>query len=236
MLFRRRGWLPLFILLTVPLAFVHYTYPFNRHEVQEAWTFVCMGLALVGQLIRFVTIAYVPARTSGRNRRTQVAELLNTDGTYSMVRNPLYLGNCLSWLGLAAIPHSPWLWLCIALVFWIYHERVILAEESFLEERFGDEFRSWAARTPVFLPNPMLWRKPMLAPSFRTAIAREHVNWFVLATAFAVLDTIADSVAEAHFHIDPGWAISWSIALVLFLLVRYLKKCTAILTVPDRAW
>ncbi|MGB8874133.1 MAG: hypothetical protein WCC75_12145, partial [Desulfobaccales bacterium] len=42
-----------------------------------------------------------PRGTSGRNTQGQVAETLNTTGIYSLVRNPLYLGNFLIWLGLS---------------------------------------------------------------------------------------------------------------------------------------
>ena len=48
---------------------------------------------------------HVPAGTSGRNTRGQIALELNTTGLYSIVRHPLYVGNFLMWLGLAMFPH-----------------------------------------------------------------------------------------------------------------------------------
>ncbi len=235
-LFRRRGWLPLFVLLAVPSAFQNHTYPSHRHSLQEAWTVLCMGVALSGLLLRFITIAHVPPRTSGRNRREQVADSLNTEGTYSIVRNPLYLGNCLCWLGLAAVPQALWQWVCVALVFWIYHERIILAEESFLERKFGEKFRSWASQTPAFIPNFRLWRNPTLQFSFRNALGREYVNLFAMISAFAAFEVIADSAAERRLHIDWSWAVAWGLALVLFGVVRFLKKRTTVLSVEGRAW
>jgi protein-S-isoprenylcysteine O-methyltransferase Ste14 len=234
-LFRRRSWLPSVILVGAPLAFINYRYPFHRHDVQEVWVLMCMAVAVIGQLIRFFTIGYVPPRTSGRNRKNQVADSLNTDGMYSLVRNPLYLGNCLSWLGLAAVPLSPWLWVSVALVFCIYHERVILAEEAFLEGKFGDTFRNWAAKTPAFLPNLRGWKRPELPFSFRLALGREYINWFSIFSGFAALDALADSAAEHYLHMDQPWAIAWGIAFVLFVVVRFLKKQTLFLSVPGRA-
>jgi len=235
-LFRKRSWLPLLILGVVPAVFFDFDYPFRRHDVQELWTFLCIGIAVVGQILRFITIAHVPPRTSGRNRKAQVADALNTDGTYSIVRNPLYLGNFLTWLGLAAVPHSPWPWLAVALVFWIYHERVILAEEAFLESKFGDEFREWASRTPAFIPDLRLWRSPELGFSFRTALGREYVNLFAVFTGFAAFDAIADSAAEHHLHIDRNWAIAWILAFATFVVLRILKKCTQVFCVAGREW
>lgn len=233
-LFRRRSWLPLLVLVAIPSDFAGLRYPLNQHSVQEVWTCLCFAVAAAGQLLRFITIAHAPSRTSGRNRQAQVADVLNTDGTYSIVRNPLYLGNCLTWLGLAAVPRSPWPWIAVALIFWLYHERVILAEEAFLAERFGGEYRAWAAATPAFLPSFSHWRSPRLKFSFRAALGREYINVFATISAFAAFDTIADSIAERHAHIDTGWAIAWGAAFVFFLVVRFMKKRTRLLEVPNR--
>lgn len=235
-LFRHRGWLPILVIAAALPAFVEFDYLFHRHEAQEIWTFICVAPVVLGQTLRFITVAQAPPFTSGRNRRHQVAEVLNTEGAYSIVRNPLYLGNCLAWLGLAAIPHSFWLLLSVALAFWLYHERVILAEESFLVSKFGDQFRLWAEKTPTFIPNPFLWRKTSVPFSFRTALGREYVNLFALTSAFALLDFIADSRAERRMQLDQGWLIAWLIALALFVVIRVIKKRTSLLNVPGRAW
>ncbi|MGC9453013.1 MAG: methyltransferase family protein, partial [Oceanipulchritudo sp.] len=47
--------------------------------------------------------------TSGRNTKQQVAYSLNTTGFYSVVRNPLYLGNFFMYLGIALFTHHWWL-------------------------------------------------------------------------------------------------------------------------------
>lgn len=231
-LFRWRGVLPCLVLFAVPSAFAHFQYPFRDHAAQEIWTCVCLGIAVLGQAIRFVTLGYAPPRTSGRNRKAQVAEVLNTDGMYSIVRNPLYLGNCLTWMALAAVPRSPWPWIVVALVFWLYHERVILAEEAFLLGRFGDTYRHWAAATPAFLPRLRLWRTPARAFSFRAALGREYTNLFATISGFVVFEGLADSLAEHRVHLDLPWATAWGVALGLFLILRFLKKRTGWLTAP----
>ena len=57
-------------------------------------------ICIVGFLVRFYTIGTTPKGTSGRNTQEQVADVLNFDGMYSMLRHPLYLGNYLIWFGL----------------------------------------------------------------------------------------------------------------------------------------
>ena len=191
-------------------------------------------MALSGQLLRFYTIGHVPRGTSGRNRREQVAESLNTTGIYSAVRNPLYLGNCLIWLGLAAVPQSLALWLIVALLFWLYHERIILAEEAFLERRFGEQFRQWAAVTPVFLPSLKRWRAAVLPFSFRHALGREYLGTFAIISAFVAIDVLMDSTALGHVVFPVGWLIAWLLCLAAFLVIRILRKKTRVLQVERR--
>lgn len=233
-LFRRRSFLPLIVLAAAIPALIGHRFPAGSHALQERWNIFCLMVALSGQAIRFYTIGQVPRGTSGRNRREQVAETLNTTGIYSAVRNPLYLGNCLVWLSLAAVPQSLGLWLIVALVFWLYHERIILAEEAFLEQKFGEEFRRWAALTPAFFPRFNHWCAAVLPFSFRHALSREYLGTFAIITAFAAIDMLIDSAVLGHVVFPVSWSIAWLLCLVAFIVIRILRKKTRILQVEGR--
>jgi len=233
-LFRHRSFLPLIVLAAALPALISRHFPAGSHVLQEWWNILCLTLALSGQVLRFYTIGQVPRGTSGRNRREQVANSLNTTGIYSAVRNPLYLGNCLVWLGLAAVPHSLALWLIVALVFWLYHERIIFVEEAFLDRKFGEEFRRWAAVTPVFFPRFNHWCAAVLPFSFRHALSREYLGTFAIVSAFAALDTLMDSAVLGHVVFPVSWSIAWLLCLAAFLVIRILRKKTRILQVEDR--
>lgn len=215
-------------------AFSQSHFPRNSHALQEVWNLFCLAVAMAGQALRFYTIGQVPAGTSGRNRQDQRADSLNTTGIYSLVRNPLYLGNCLIWLGVAAVPRSPWLFLSVALVFWLYHERIILAEERFLEDKYGEQFRRWAAVTPVFIPRLRGWRPPALSFSFRHALGREYLGVFGVLSTFVLLDVIEDSVGYHHLTLPLGWTLAWLLALAAFLVIRVLRKKTRLFRVEGR--
>jgi len=116
---------------------LRYSYPGGSHAWDRAWELFCLGVSLLGLYIRVMTIGYRPHGTSGRNTHGQVAETLNTEGMYSITRHPLYLGNYFNWLGLALFTHDWWLPVIVSLAFWLYYERIMFAEESFLEEKFG---------------------------------------------------------------------------------------------------
>src|SRR4030095_3531295 len=82
----------------------------------------------------------------------QVAEQLNTSGIYSVVRHPLYLGNYLMWIGIVLFTKNFEFVIIVSLLYWIYYERIMFAEERFLEKKFGESYLSWSLKVPAFIP------------------------------------------------------------------------------------
>jgi protein-S-isoprenylcysteine O-methyltransferase Ste14 len=75
---------------------------------------------------------------------------LKTTGTYRISRNPLYLGGFA--LCLASCCYSlHWMNFLFAFVGAAAHHRIVLAEERFLEAKFGDDFRRYQARVRRYL-------------------------------------------------------------------------------------
>ena len=66
----------------------------------------------------------------------QVADSLNTTGIYSTVRHPLYLGNFFMWLAIVVLTADLYFVIVFCLCYFIF-ERVMLAEEDFLANKFG---------------------------------------------------------------------------------------------------
>src|SRR6266704_507971 len=77
--------------------------------------------------------------------------VLVTQGIYSVVRHPQYLGFLLVTLGQFIVwPTIPTAFLCPVLVLLYY--RQAKREEAMLAETFGQQFHAWASKTPMFLP------------------------------------------------------------------------------------
>ena len=228
-LFRHRSYLPLIVLAGAAPAFCHFSYPFGQHALQEWWEVICLGVSLTGLLVRAHAVGHAPRGTSGRHRRAQVASTLNATGLYSIVRHPLYLGNYLTWLGVAAVPRSLSLVCIVSLIFWLYHERIICAEEAFLESKFDNAFREWAARVPTFIPNPALWVKPARPFSLRKVIRQEYLGLFALTTVFTILEIVGDSVVHGWLHWETPWLIAWAAAFGAFVTIRLVIKFTPLL-------
>jgi protein-S-isoprenylcysteine O-methyltransferase Ste14 len=152
--------------------------------VEHIIFFASVLVAFVGLAIRWATIAFVPSGTSGRNTVGQRADRLNTSGMYSMVRNPLYLGNFVAILGVLICVKVWWLVATFALLYWLYIERVIAVEEAFLEQKFGDDYRAWAAHTPVFLPRIFNWVRPNQPFSVTFLLRREYNGLLAVGASF----------------------------------------------------
>jgi len=233
-LFRHRSFMPLCAVPLLVVGLLQFHYIQDSHFKTELWAVFCFLVSLSGLAVRVFTIGFVPKRTSGRNTRDQVAASLNTTGIYSQVRHPLYLGNYLAVLGFALFFHSPWIPIVLSCVYALYYERIMFAEEKFLGERFGQDFEQWAAGTPAFLPRFRGWVPPSKSFCWRTALRREYTGLLLVAGGFASLHVLADSLVEGHLQIDRQWAGVFISAIVIYLLLRTLKKHTKLLRVEGR--
>lgn len=240
-LFRWRSYLPLLLIGPLMLAFRESVRIEDMvgDKAEDVWVLMCFIVSLAGLAIRWVTIGFVPAGTSGRNTEGQRAEVLNTTGMYSIVRNPLYLGNFITILGVVLSIKVWWLVLIVSMFFFIYMERIVLAEEKFLHEKFGAAYDEWCKKTPVILPNARLWRASDMAFSLKTVLKREYQGLLGVATAFLVTEMITDLVFERETMMewlaeDYIWPVTFVVILLFCLTLRHLKKHTTLLRVEGR--
>ena len=209
-------------------------YPGDSSVWELFWKIFSVAVGFLGIGIRAYAVGCAPQRTSGRNTREQIADTLNTSGLYSIVRHPLYLGNTLMWFSVALFAEAWTLAIIILLVSALYHERIIFAEEAFLERKFGDSFRDWAARTPTVWPKFSAWKSPGLPFEWRHALQREYLGLFGLMTAFCAVDIVAHWFYLHQFELDPEWIGMWLMGLGMFVVVRFLRKRTRLLYVAGR--
>ncbi len=236
-LFRFRGYLPFILLLPLFLVALRHSEYFERSFGEKAdslWEVFCISISFAGLAFRSATISFVSRGTSGRNTKTQRADVINTTGFYSITRHPLYFGNFLIILGMLLFIESWSLVLVGIVLFFLYFERVMFAEEEYLRKKFGSEFEDWAEQTPIFFPKFKKWKKPELPFSFKTILRREHSTFFLTVTIFTVLDLAADISSENKLEIEPQWACFFIIGFLIYATLLFLKKKTKILDVKGR--
>lgn len=139
-LFKHRGWLPL-LFLGIPLVMPGSTSPFR-------WQ---VGLALIatGEAIR---LAGVAAAGTVTRRRSRNVERLVTYGIFAWVRNPLYIGNFLVWMGFVTISGVLWFLPFAVLLFAVEYELIVRYEEGVLESIFGREYLDYKQETSRWIP------------------------------------------------------------------------------------
>lgn len=118
----------------------------TTHDLIEI---VGVGLIVIGILGRVWSTLYIGGRK---------AQMVVTEGPYSIMRNPLYFFSAIAAVGAGAQTGS----IIIALVFGIFtvlaFHIVIRREEAFLSGTFGAPYQDYLARVPRFFPNFSLFR------------------------------------------------------------------------------
>jgi protein-S-isoprenylcysteine O-methyltransferase Ste14 len=232
-LFKYRGILPFIILLAGIIVYINSmldssNFFYNKALLMDYYIVFCIFICLIGLAIRVYTIGYASDNTSGRNTSEQVADTLNRTGMYSIVRHPLYVGNFIMWLGVALVVHNFWFVAIFVLLYWIYYERIMYAEEQFLRRKFGETFTDWAMRTPAFIPSFKLFVKPQTSFRWKKVLNQEKTGLAALFIIFSQFDFIEQLVRKSN---DYNYVIHIICLtnITLFCIVRYLKKKTQLL-------
>jgi len=227
-LFKNRSFIPLILYpvaaVCILIESVHIFY-----TPDLLWSVICFFISLTGLFIRTLVIGSVHKGTSGRNTKQQIANILNTKGIYSIVRHPLYLGNFLMWFGLVVYTGSTWFMIMAALLFWLYYERIMFAEETYLRNKFGRDFEIWAEKTPAFIPALKKWKKPELKFSLKKAIRREYRGLFAVILSFVFLNLLKNYAVYQSLKISTHWIMLLIIGFIFFITVHILNKKTNLL-------
>lgn len=133
-LFRNRGWLPVPLLLGMVVSPVVAPVP---------------GAVLVaaGEGLRLWAVGHIglPSRTRGDGAHRVVET-----GPYARVRNPLYVGNLLIFVGLGVMT---WPWaLAVGPLLAVHYHHIVAWEESNLAVKLGEPYLAYLRRVPRWLP------------------------------------------------------------------------------------
>lgn len=221
--FRWRSYIPLLLIPILFLKTKNLQIIFNNHYTEMAYQLICVIISITGEFVRIITIGYVPSGTSGRNTKEQRATTLNTSGTYSIMRNPLYFGNYLIILGISLFWRSWELVIFNSLLFAFFYVPIILVEERFLLNRFNDDYREYIAKSPCFFPRFSLWNPANTKWSWKMVIRREYNSVFALSLSFALVAHIRLYLINNKMVFGISWLIFVGVFMALWLVIRFLK-------------
>jgi len=148
------------------------------------------GIALLGAFFRFWGISYAGSET--RTTGAVGGTYLIISGAFAYVRNPLYLGNILMYMGIGVMSMALFPYLHIAaFLFFYWQYRVIIAEEEkYLLKTFGKQFEEYTKAVPRFIPkltpfaNAEVEQPPL---NIKGAVKSETRTWQAFASVIVIL-------------------------------------------------
>jgi protein-S-isoprenylcysteine O-methyltransferase Ste14 len=173
LLFRNRSWLPVPFLLVTLLA--------PGHATVANWL-VGVVLIAVGEWIR---LAGVAAAGTVTRRRSRDVQRLVTYGVFRWVRNPLYVGNFLIWMGFVVISGVLWFLPIAIVLFAVEYSLIVAYEEGVLESIFGREYLDYKEIAPRWIPRPP--SQPEKGPHDWGEAWRSEISTFMQYATLAVV-------------------------------------------------
>ena len=135
-----------------------------------------IGFAVVftGELIRFWGVSIVGAET--RTTGTVGGTFLITNGPFSYVRNPLYVGNMMLYVGVGIMSMALFPWMLLVAIAWFYlqYYLIVTREEEYLAATFGGEFDEYRRNVRRFVPRLTPYRS--VRPAAKTVDPSEGLS------------------------------------------------------------
>ena len=184
-------------------------------------------ITVTGQLIRGATIGLAYIIRGGKDGKVYAEDLV-TEGIFNHCRNPLYVGNILMLAGVGVLSNSL-LYLLVFIPFFLFvYQAIVLAEENFLRGKFGEKFNLYCKKVNRWIPSLSGIGKTFSGMHFKWKrwILKEYNTQYVWLSGITLI--LLFGYPELTNY-DTGLRntlliIILSILLLLYLLVRYLKK------------
>ena len=180
-LFRKRTSIPL------PIVAALLIIPPTAAGAEAGWLPMAgLPVVLLGEWIRMWGVHHIGSVS--RTRTERLGPLID-HGPFAMVRNPLYIGNILLWLGFSISARLPWLAPVIFVLLMLEYHAIVRWEERLLESRMGDSYRQYLTRVPRWLPN-LAGRSTSgndAAFSWKQTIYSERGTLIAIAAGYALL-------------------------------------------------
>ncbi|MFZ5996978.1 MAG: methyltransferase family protein [Nitrospirota bacterium] len=184
----------------------------------------CVGVAFCGVVIRTLTIAFVREGTSGRNTRTQKACELNTTGAYSIVRNPLYVGNYLILLGVSLLAQNHEVVILNSVIFISIYLPIILTEEAFLLDKFGAHYIDYAKSVNCVIPSLKNFKRPDRKFNGKMVLKREHDTWLTTILSLIFVELLREYGTKGRIELHTEWALLAFMVTSVWIALKYMKR------------
>jgi protein-S-isoprenylcysteine O-methyltransferase Ste14 len=184
-------------------------------------------ITILGQLIRGVTIALAYIVRGGKDKKVHADDLV-TEGIFKHCRNPLYVGNILMLLGVGILINSLLFIAFFIPLFLFIYQAIVLAEENFLRNKFGEQFNNYCKKVSRWWINPIGIIDTISNMQFngKRWLIKEYNTQTVWMLGIAVILLFKyPQFTNNNPDLRNHYLIVASIILAIYYLtIRYLKK------------
>ncbi len=147
-------------------------------------------IAVLGEFIRFWGVAYAGSLT--RVTGSVGAPEVIVAGPFAHLRNPLYVGNLFTYVGIGIMSNAlfPWLIIVAAVWFSFQYYQIVMLEENFLEKEFGSVYLEFKRNVPRFFPHLSAYINPIQSKqlaNWKEAIHSEQRTFQALSLVLVIL-------------------------------------------------
>ncbi|MGF1923343.1 MAG: methyltransferase family protein [Bacteroidia bacterium] len=226
--FKYRNFLFIFLYLAL---FIPSSELFTAQQFGENYQYypliIGLFITIFGQLIRGVTIALAYIVRGGKDKKVHADDLV-TQGIFNHCRNPLYVGNILMLIGVGILINSLLFTAVFIPLFLFIYQAIVLAEENFLRNKFGEQFNLYCKKVSRWLINFNGITRTIGGMKFngKRWLIKEYNTQTVWMLGIVVIllfyyPNLTHNDSDLRNLI---FAISCVVLAVYYLSIRYLKK------------
>jgi len=218
-LFKHRSFTPIPLIIFVFVIFK----PVNLQEKNILINLSGIIISFFGETIRIIAVGYSFTGTSGRETFLR-ADALNTTGIYAIVRNPLYMGNFLMFIGIVIAFSNVYAAFVFALFLILQYYFIILSEENFLQEKYGESYETYCRQVRRIIPTFKNYKRNRNPFSLKKVLFKENDSIFNMLLMFLLVllykeRIFTGQILQPFLYIIPG-----GILAVLYVMIKIIKK------------
>lgn len=193
------------------------------------WWPIVTGLIITicGQIIRGATIGLAYIIRGGKDGQVY-AESLVTTGIFNHCRNPLYVGNILMLCGVGVLSNSLIYATIVIPLFLFIYQTIVLAEENFLQKKFGPSFEQYCGHVNRWVPSLKGITKTFSSMRFnwKRWLIKEYNTQYIWLTGIVciLLFKYPQLTAYSTDKRNLLLAVFLPVLLIYYLSIRFLKK------------
>jgi protein-S-isoprenylcysteine O-methyltransferase Ste14 len=202
---------------------------FGNLVVDQLLTAVGIGVTLLGQAVRLITIGFEYIHRGGKAGQVYAGRLIR-GGVYGITRNPMYVGNGLISIGMTMLLGSPMGYLILIPFFLFVYQAIVAAEEAYLRNKFAEEYEDYEGSVNRYVPKLSRVSESFAGMRFdwKRSIKKDLGTVVALTIGFILIPVwrtylLRGAEATKPAAIRAFWLSLAVTALYLFLLK--LKRC-----------